>query len=271
MSRVFDTIAAELERPRELSARIVNYVSGHYGIDYDAVGGFLVESLPKLEEDEIDLVLSPAFTPKLTDQAIVAEVLGSDSLPREQWPALIQQLVARPTVAQLITPDSRRHAVGLTEVTIERYVHRLRLDGAITASLLKLIDQTPTTDRPILKAIARRAVWETEGTRNILERYLINATARGSYSLDDTLDLLNLVEGRKPANVEDLLARIHGWQEALRHQVEVGSGSKQFFSEDVRAMHGGDRDQRQQADGRLSVKERELDFLVRLRHMLSPG
>src|SRR5262249_30402957 len=125
VSQLLETLAAELERPRELSSRVVNYISGHYGIDYDAVGAFLVEELPKLEEDEVDLILSPAFTPKLSDQAVVAEILGRDSFPVEQWPALVQQLVARPTVAQLVTPDSRQHRVNLGEVTVERYVHRL--------------------------------------------------------------------------------------------------------------------------------------------------
>ena len=107
MSRLLETLAAELERPRELSARVVNYIGGTYGIDHDAIGPFLVDELPRLEDYELDLILSPVFTPKLVDQAVFAELLGSESVPREQWPALIQQLAARPTCAQLVTGDSR--------------------------------------------------------------------------------------------------------------------------------------------------------------------
>jgi len=268
MSELLQLLASELERPRELSTRVINYISGRYSVDYDAVGEFLVDSLPKLEDDEVDLVLSPAFTPRLSDQVIFADYLGRNTVPREQWPALVQQLVARPTVAQLIMPDSKGYSVNLREVTVERYVYRLRLEGTIVDSLMKLIDQAPSSDRTTLKAIARRAVWEAEGTRNILERYLVNALAGGSYNLDDTLDVLNLVEGRKPSSVDDLLARIDGWKEALRQQIEVGAAPKPFFSNEVQFMHGGARDQRQQDDGRLSGKQHELAFLERLSRVL---
>ncbi|HSU87650.1 MAG TPA: hypothetical protein VLL56_02380, partial [Terriglobia bacterium] len=122
-------LAAELERPRELSPRVLNYIGDTYSVEKEGIGTFLVEELPKLEDYEIDLVLSPVFTPKLADQAVFAELLGRDSVPREQWPAIIQELVARPTRAQLLTLDGKAHTVVLREVTIERYVHRLRLEG----------------------------------------------------------------------------------------------------------------------------------------------
>src|SRR5262245_7060300 len=97
---ILETLATELERPRELSARVLNYIEGTYSVDKDAVGVFLVQELPKLEDYEVDLILSPVFTPKLADQSIFADLLGSDPIPREQWPGLVQSLVARPTYAQ---------------------------------------------------------------------------------------------------------------------------------------------------------------------------
>ena len=87
MPELFEKLAAELERPRELSKRVMNYVTGTYGIDYAGVGPFLADALPKLEDDEVDLVLSPVFTPKLADQAPFAELLGSTSIPGDDWPA----------------------------------------------------------------------------------------------------------------------------------------------------------------------------------------
>jgi hypothetical protein len=269
VSKFLENLAAELERARELSPRVLNYVGGTYNIDHDAIGAFLVDELPKLEDYELDLILSPVFTPKLTDQAVFAELLGGESIPRESFPELVQQLVARPTRARLITPDGQGHFVDLRAVTIERYVHRLRLEGSISESLFGLIDRvSAAAERPMLKAIARRAVWESEGARQILVRYLTNAAERGKYSLEDAADLLALVEGRKPVDLSDLLARMSGWQEALREQINVGSGGKPFFNEDIRSMHGEDRDQRQSADVRLSAKERELEFLIRLEQVL---
>jgi len=269
VSQLVETIAAELERPRELSARVLNYISGHYSVDEDAIGSFLANELPKLEDYEIDLILSPVFTPKLSDQAIFADQLGTESISRDQWAGLVQQLVARPVRAQLVTVDGKHHSVNLREVTIERYVYRLRLDAKVPEALFKLADEIPASaDRPLVKAVVRQVVWENAGTREILERFLTAAIHGEAYSLDDTLALLNLVEGRKPANLTDLVARIPGWQEALRRTIDVASGPKPFFNEDIRLLHGGGRDQRAQDGIRMSAKEKDLEFLDRLQRLL---
>jgi hypothetical protein len=258
-----------LERARELSPRVLSYVGGTYNIDHNAIGAFLVDEMQKLEDYEVDLILSPVFTPKLTDQAVFAELLGGQSISRENFPELVEQLVSRPTRARLITPDGQIHFVNLRGVTIERFVYRLRLEGSIPQSLLELIDRVSSAaERPILMAIARRAVWESEGARQILERYLTKAADHGRYNIEDAANVLALVEGRKPADLADLLARISGWQEALREQINVGSGGKPFFNEDIRLLHGGGRDQRHSGDVRISAKERELDFLIRLQQVL---
>ena len=269
MSNWVEALAAELERPRELSPRVLNYIEGNYNVEHDAVGAFLTEELPKLEDYEIDLILSPVFTPKLADQAVFAEMLGPDSIPREQWPPLVQQLVERPTRSQLLTLDGKSYRANLRAVTIERYVHRLRLEATIPNSIFTLLERcAASAEQPALKAIARRSIWDDEGRRGILERYLTVVMDRDSDVLADTLDLLNLIENRKPSDLENLLDEIPRWQEALRKQVEVAAGGKPFFNEDVRLMHGGARDQRPQADSRVSAKENELAFLGRLKEML---
>src|SRR5262249_14505042 len=137
----------------------------------------------------------------------------------------------------------------LREVTIERYVHRLRLEATIPAPLFNLLDQfQPITDRPMLKAIARRPVWENENVRNIFESYLDAAGRSGRYQLADAIDLLDLVENRKPADLMDLRARLPRWQDALREQIDTASAPKPFFSRHAEVMHGGGRDQRTQQD-----------------------
>src|SRR6185295_15850438 len=177
---LFETLVEELERPRDVTGQVVEHVGGTYDIERDAVGVFLDTKLPELEDYEHDLILSPLFTPKLADQALFAELLGTKSIPKTQWPELIQKLAAKPTRAQLITSDKERHTVTLREVVLERYVHRLRLEGSITDSLWQLLEQPPFgTERSVLKAVARRAIWENEGRRNVLTEFL-TAAGRGN-------------------------------------------------------------------------------------------
>jgi len=270
MTLVLESLAAELERPRDASAQVVNHLVGTYGLDRDAIGPFLVNELPRLEDYEIDLALSPLFTPTLHDQAGFAELLGMNSIPPGQWPALIQQLVARPTRAQLVTDDGQTHSVPLREVTIERYVHRLRLDGTIPESLLKLITHLlPASDGPLLKALARRAVWQNDARRQILVRYLTCATGSETYRLADVVELLKLAELYQPADTADLLARIPHWQQVLRQEINEAASPKPFFNERVQEMHGGGRDHRRQDEIRVVAKEDEYAFLNRLQQTLA--
>jgi hypothetical protein len=266
-STVTETLASELERPRPLLPQVLKHLWGTYSLDRDAIGAFLTNELPKLEDYEIDLILSPVFTPNLRDQSVFAELLGAIAVPAAEWPALIQQLVARPTRTALITEDGQSHVVPLREVTIERYVRRLRLDGTIPASLLELISRrAPAGDRPMLKAVARRAAWESSSRRDILGRYLAAALGTEHYRAEDAPELLKLAETYEPTDTADLLRRIPHWEQVLRHEINLAAHPKAFFNERVEELHGGGRDQRRLDN--TEPKERELAFLARLKQLL---
>jgi hypothetical protein len=267
---LIEALGSELERQRIVSPQVGRYLTNTYGIDRDTIGSFLVERLPELEDDEIDLILSPLFTPKLADHAVVADVLGSVSVSRQLWPELIQTLRQRPTVAQLITQDDVPHKVPLREVTLERYVNRLRLDGTVSPSVYALIERSPAEDRPLLKAIARRSIWESAPRTGIIERFLKNALHAGAYRLDDVIELLNRAESYRPNDLDDLLARIPRWQAVLKEEIQAG-GTHPFFSATIRDTHGWDRDQRGSDEGRVSAKEQELALLDRLQSILTAG
>ncbi|MSU63917.1 MAG: hypothetical protein EXS31_16245 [Pedosphaera sp.] len=270
MSSLLDTLAKELERPRELPAQVANHLASTYDIGRDAIGRFLTADLLKLEDYEIDLILSPVFTPTLNDQAIFAELLGRDSIPTQEWPALVGQLFSRPTHAQLVTADGLTHTVPLREVSIERYVHRLRLDGTVPGALFKLIDHlAPIADRPLLKAVARRAIWNDDARQQILVRYLTNTVGADSYLVDDVPEVLRLAETYQPSDTADLLARIPRWQQVLRHGIDVAADPKPFFNERVQELHGGGRDQRPTERSRINAKQSELAFLDRLKQIMA--
>jgi len=269
VSTLLKALASQLERPRDITVQVTGYLNGNYEVERDAIGTFLKEKLSGLEDYEHDLILSPLFTPKLADQAIFADLLGPESVAKEQWPALIEQLVSRPTRAHLVTSDRQVHEVDLREVVLERYVYRLRLDGSIPDALYELIQRVlPETDRPTLKAIARRAIWEGSARRPILMRYLTNAETRGGYQQDDAIHLLDLAESYKPADVDALLAMIPRWQQGLQHEIDTSSSPKPFFTPQTQGEHGGDRDQRRPDDRRVEMKKKELATLGRIQQVL---
>ena len=266
-AQLITVLVVELERARPLPAQVTKHISGTYGTERDVIGGFLVDELPKLEDYEIDLILSPAFTPVLRDQAIFAEVLGGESVPAGEWPGLIATLAARPTRATLLTEDGRSHHVPLREVTIERFVNRLRLGTTISPALLELIaSRVPPGDQPMLKAIARRAVWESEPRAKILHHFIESSSSAAQEKIEDAISLLKLVETYDPADTSELIARIPHWEQVLRHEISLASNPKLFFNERVEELHGGGRDQRRH--DAAQPKQHELAFLARLKQTL---
>jgi hypothetical protein len=266
---LLETLAMELERPRAVSSQVVNHLVETYGVTREMIGAFLTNELPQLEDYEIDLILSPLFTPALREQAVFAELLGATSIPMAEWPRLIQELEQRPTRAQLVTEDGQHHATPLRAVTIERLVHRLRLEATIPENLEKLTDDLPAADRPVLKAIARRAIWNTETRREILGNYFSQSKQRDLYRVEDAVDLLKLAETYQPENTAELLKRIPHWQQVLEQEIN-DAGAKPFFNERVQDLHGGGRDQRRQDNSRTAAKESERAFLKRLQLVFAP-
>ncbi len=265
-----DAIASELERPRALLKQVVDHLASHYSVSRDELGKFFTDQLGALEDYEIDLLFSPVFTPSLSDQAAFSELLDHETLPATEWPVLIRRLADRPTVTRLVTEDNATHAIRLREVSIERFVTRLNLDVVIPDPLGKLLHSLPPpADRTLLKALARRIVWNKEPRREILFRYLLASTSEDFYQRDDLLALLKLMETYQPKDAADLLGRIPHWQEVLKKEIIAAASPKPFFAARVQELHGGGRDQRHQDNTMISGKQRELEFLGRLQGVLA--
>lgn len=272
MKPLIDAIALELERPRALTPQVIKHVSGAHGVGRDDVSRFLEEEVPKLEDYEIDLLFSPLFTPSLHEQAPFAELLGASSVPRGQWGEIEEQLLQRPTRARLTTEDGLEHVMEMRAVTIQRYVHRLRLDAVIPEKLFKMIlSLPPAEDRPLLKAIARRAVWELASRREILELFLTRTACGEGYSTTTTAELLKLVETYQPANVQALRERLPHLIDVARNERTTAANPKPFFSQRIHEMHGGGRDQRHQTEAPVAAKEIEIQFLEALRTLFARG
>jgi hypothetical protein len=157
----------------------------------------------------------------------------------------------------------------LREVSVARYVERLRLEGHIPEKLHSLIlSAVPEADRPMVLAVARRAVW-TPARGELLHQYLQRATASGEYRLEDVIALLRLAEMYEPADVAELQSRLPGWIEAVRQEASAAMQPKPFFNERVEDMHGGGRDQRRGVDPRAAVREAELESYRRLLQIFS--
>lgn len=269
MEALFARLVEELERPRPLGAQVIWHLTDHHDLAREDIGRFLDEQLPTLEEGDLDLLLSPLFTPKLTDQARIAEVLQDRALPDGEWPDWIRRLHQRPTLGQLLDDGGQAHRFALQPVTLERFVHRLRLDGSVGPEIAGLIRHLFTEPaRPLLFAVARRAIWNTSARVEVLRRQL-SAPHEAGIVKADALALLQLMETAEPEDAADILGRIPAWTDTLRQQIAEAGQPKMFFNEQVRYLHGGGRDQRNPAPDANVTRQAELEFLRRLRTVLA--
>lgn len=269
MQALLDLLARELERPRILPKQVLAIVSGTYGVARDGVGEFFDRQTPQLDDAEIDLLLSPVYTPKLADQAPFAALLARESVAPQAWPDLVAALEKRPTLGRVATENGSEHAIVLRPVTIERFVHRLRLEGSLSEPVAKLIlSRVGEPDRPWVLAVGRRAVWDTDARVEILARYLVSVDPAGPHFASDLTALLHLMETSLPESVEDLQKRLPSWEETLRTQLASAASPKPFFNLRVEELHGGGRDQRRGSAAAAAQHQAELEFLRRLKNAL---
>ncbi len=268
MNELTEFLAGELGRPRPLPPQVTRHLGAAYGLGRDEAGDFLDSRLASLAEDEQDLVLAPMFTPKLADQGRVARLLLGRSVPSRDWTVIVDSLLARPARGTLLTEDGTPHGLDLPRVAIERFVHRLRLDGSIPDSRLSRIAGTfPEDTGGIVLAVARRATWEHPGHAAILDHFLARAATEGATAADAE-QLLILVESYEPADLGELRERMPRWRDILRQQIQDGELPKPFFNEQVAELHGGGRDQRGTAAAQVDRQRAELAALDRLQHLL---
>ncbi|MBX3734966.1 MAG: hypothetical protein KF791_20515 [Verrucomicrobiae bacterium] len=265
MEQVHTRLVEELERPRPLTDQVLRHLAAAHGVDRSGAGVFLGAHLASFEDDEYDLMLSSLYTPKLEDQAIFAGLLGANAVPQATVTSWVRELEARPTLGRLLPPDEAILEFPHRAVTLERYLFRLRLEATVPGPLERLIQTLPpAADRPVLVAMARRAIWNTEPRREVLLRFLSAHYADAGADLKDPVALLGLMESSEPADIRDILSRIPAWEQVVRAQVTAAGAPSPFFNERVQDLHGGGRDQRSGSMRLQALKQEELGFLGRL-------
>ncbi|MHB8520095.1 MAG: hypothetical protein ACYDH9_05000 [Limisphaerales bacterium] len=270
MQLLLDALARELARPRPLSKQVADHLCSHYSVARDELARFLTEELAPLEDYEMDLIFSPMFTPTIEEQAAFSDLIESATLPASAWPELIARLAALPVVGHIVVEDGHTVPVPLRPVVIARYVNRLNLDVALPSPLTKLLNSLPpAADRPLLKALARRPIWQTEPRREILFRFLLATASGDSYRREDLVALLKLMETYQPRDAAEVLARLPHWLEVKRGEIATAATPKPFFSDRIQEMHGGGRDQRSRTQTPIAAWQTELAFLERLQQVLA--
>lgn len=270
MDPIEAAIHADLSAPRALPPQVIVHLAAHHDVEMENVGEFLSVQLPGLEDYHFDLILSPAFTPKLEDQARYSPLLQSGPVPSDQIAPLIRSLELRPTVARFSLPAGGECLVPLREVILDRYVRRLQLEKVVPEPVAECIRHlVPKADQDRLHAIARRPVWQEAWRSALLLHALTSSLKREAFAIADFELLLRLVEQYEPSQASELMEWLPEIVQGMETEIAQHSVPKPFFSDRIREMHGGTRDHRASNQSAIEGRIDEIAALRRLGELLA--
>lgn len=250
---VGDLARQALTRPRSATQQVLEHLLAHHDVSSGEVALWLREELSTLESYEIDLLLSPLFTPEFRDRLEFEKVLGEASLEATEVDELASGL-ARENLNMTLLAEGETVEAPLPEVLIERYVRLLYLDS-------KLPPECTTTTgaqlSPEVRCHLRDKVWQFPRNRDLLPA-LLDAAREVSGELPGHVRFLtNFVRSHRPGSLEECRTFLDNLAQAYEDDLRKHlSGTRSFFNDEIRATYAG----------RWSVDE---DVVTSHRHMVS--
>ncbi len=205
MEALLTQLRSDLTRPRELSAQVVHTIADRFEVTSDTLSTFFEQTVPTLDDQDLDLTFSPLFTPTSRERATYMALLKDTHLTSQDVQALITTLEGEKLTGNLIMANGQTFDLPLTWVTLARFVERLYLNKPLPTGMLALIDSTvPEADRPWVNVLAREAVWKEPARQTILRAFLTIFAETDRYNLGKVEYLTNFVRTYRPAQLADV-------------------------------------------------------------------
>ena len=231
-----EALASEtLTSPRVLTPQVLDSLIAHHEVTGDSVVGWLREELERLESYELDLLLSPLFTPDFDMRVRFEEVLEEGRLESDEVEGLIERLIFANLPLALLHEGERIDA-SLPEVVIERFVRMLHLDAPVPGDALAAFGPLS----PKVRCSLRDRAWKRRQSRELLPYLLQAAHSIGEDFEDYVYFLTDFVRSHRPAARQDCLTFLDNLAEAYEADLRKHeSGSRSFFNDELKASYAG--------------------------------
>ena len=255
-------VRGELTRPRALTAQTLDFLLAHHEVTGDNVVGWLKEHLEDLESYELDLLLSPLFTPDFEMRVRCEESLGDGCLDTAEVAGLLRDLIEGDLRMTLLHEDSSLEA-SLPEVMIERFVRMLHLDAEVPDDAL---DEFGPLE-PEVRCCLRDKAWARAPSRELLPDLLRAAQSIDGNFRDHVFFLTDFLRSHRPSGLDDCLSFLRNVEEAYETDLRKHeSGSRSFFNDELKASYGG---RRKVDDDVVATHKRVISTARALREALS--
>ncbi len=225
----------KLAEPRPLTPQVLGHLLSQHEVASDQVTSWLRENLPQLEPYELDLLLSPLFTPGLEQRLCFEEVLGDSSLSEAEVDELLET-TQQSDVKITLLHESEQIESPLPEVVLERFVRMLHLESEVPRPALDRFGTMTAEARCHL----RDEVWKKRRNTELLPSLLTAVERIGSDFPGYVHFLTDFVRTHRPSRLEECVTFLDNLAEAYEDDLRKhNSGTRSFFSEELQASHAG--------------------------------
>ncbi len=202
---IYDRLKADLVAVRRLPEQVVSEITDRHNVTPEDLPAFFDTTFPTLEDYQVDLILSPVYTPTQDNKLSFASLLREAFISTEQVSEWTKQLESEALVATLQAPNGLEIKLPLHEVSIDRYVRLLGLDRPISADVhIAIEEDTPAEDYMRLNWLAREGVWSGSERGNMLVAFLKVFKVRKTYSAAKVEFLTDFLRTYRPSGLFDL-------------------------------------------------------------------
>jgi hypothetical protein len=253
---VLELCREALKAPRPLTPQVLQYLLSSHEVAEGEVVSWIEREMPKLESFELELLLSPLFTPDLPTRLGFEALLGEGHLRGEDVGRLVALLAAE-RLPMTIVHESVRIESPLPDVITDRFVRLLHLDSPLPEEAVGPFGPLA----PEVRSLLRDRSWQRPRTRKLIPVLLRAARRAGDDFTESVRFLTDFVRSHRPASAEDCRAFLENVAAAYEEDLERHqSGGRSFFSQELKASHAG----KWSLDADVVAEHRRLSAMARV-------
>lgn len=202
----------ELSRPRHLTAKTAGALAIRLEIA-DPLEGLATQRLESMEEWEVEVLISPLFTPGPQERLACEPALSPDGEPVAGLTEIVRRLVEEKVSCPVLFGEERA-TLRIPLVVLERYVRLLHADGSVPDVARERLGAMEEGLRHRLGCLLRLPVWRRADNQNLLA-VCLPALVAGGEADPELFDFLgDFLRTYRPASVPVLLRGLENLVEA---------------------------------------------------------
>ncbi len=260
LSAVVDVARELLCAPRALTPQVAEYLRSQHDVPAGETVSWLQRELATLEGYELELLLSPLFTPTRETRERFEDVLGEGHLDADHIAEVVEALVEQ-GLKFVLEIEGRTLQFPVPPVIIERFVRLTHIDSPLPSECSAYRPLPPE-----VRCLFRDRIWKRAGSARLIPD-LLEASRRTNEDLTSCVSFLtDFVRSHRPGSRDECRRFLENVAAAYEEDLQrYKSGDRSFFSDELRATYAGRKDVDEDA---IADHERTIALARALREAL---